>query len=263
MKKKLLSERLMKVVGMVSPCNAVCDVGCDHAFASIYMVKNGIAKKCIACDVGEGPLRSAGANISLYGLNEQIETRLGSGLSKVRPGEADCVIMAGMGGTLIKTIIEDDLNTAVSIKEWILEPQSDADLVRKLIRENGLVIKKEDMVTEADKIYPVIRAVKEGSDLDTGLSYSLPEDEDVDRAAKLGAGKETLYEVFDCFGGYLLKTGNKVLKTYLNKGLAKCDNVIKGINEAENADERSMVRLKEMEYTRKLTEIATGLIKED
>ena len=253
MRKKILSERLLKVVGMVTPCETVCDVGCDHAFASIYMVNEGIAKKCLACDVGEGPLRSADENIRLYGLTDKIETRLGSGLSKVNEGEADCVIMAGMGGMLIESIIRDDLNTALSINEWILEPQSDADLVRKLIRECGYVITCEDMVTEADKIYPVIKAEKNVSPAD--------EEENALIAGEMGISLSDLTEVYDSFGKYLLENGNKILEKFLNKGLIKYDNVIMGIKNAGDVDERSLIRLNEMERAKKLNLIALDLFK--
>ena len=255
MRKKILSERLLKVVNMVTPCDCVCDVGCDHAFASIYMVEQGIAKRCLACDVRPGPIASAGSNIKKHGLEDVIETRLGSGLSKVEEGEADCVIMAGMGGMLIESIIKDDMDTALSIHEWVLEPQSDFDIVRRLIRECGFVIDLEDMVTERDKIYPVIRAVK-----NTKNTPALDE-EDRRICKDLEITEEELLKVYDSFGRYLLRSGNKILEKYINKGLAKYDNVIMGIKNADGADEKSLARLKEMEEAKALSLTALKIYK--
>ena len=242
---------------MVTPCHCVCDVGCDHAFASIYMVEQGIAKKAIACDVRPGPIASADSNIKIHGLENEIETRLGSGLSKVAPGEADSVVMAGMGGMLIESIIKDDLKTALSINTWVLEPQSDFDLVRKLIRECGFTIDLEDMVTERDKIYPVIRAVKNAD----ALKSAALNDEDIRLCKDLDISEEELLKVYDRFGKFLIKSGNKILEKYINKGLTKYDNVIMGIKNADSADEKSLARLKEMEEDKALSETALKIFK--
>ena len=79
----------------------VADVGCDHGYVSIYLVTHGIAKECIAMDVRSGPLSGAKDNIDEYGLSDSIRTRLSDGVKELKQGEADALVIAGMGGNLM------------------------------------------------------------------------------------------------------------------------------------------------------------------
>ena len=92
-----LPERLETIISMVPKCDTAADIGCDHAYVSIALVERGIAKRAIACDINAGPLKHAEENIRTAGVEEKIETRLCDGLSGVKAGEADTVIIAGMG----------------------------------------------------------------------------------------------------------------------------------------------------------------------
>ena len=87
--KIVLSKRMHAVASLVTPGNSVCDVGCDHGFIPIYLVKQGIAPKALAMDVNEGPLRQAKEHIAAFGLESYIETRISDGIASCRPGEAD------------------------------------------------------------------------------------------------------------------------------------------------------------------------------
>ena len=159
MREKQLSKRLQAVVSLVTPGRRVADVGCDHAYASIYLMEHGLAKECIALDVREGPLERARSNIAAHRLSGQIPTRLGSGLEPVCRGEIDTVLMAGMGGILVRDLLEGSRELSHSLLEWVLQPQSDVELVRRYIRESGFQIAAEEMVREDGKYYPMFRAV--------------------------------------------------------------------------------------------------------
>ena len=130
-----LSDRLQAVANMVTPGNKVADVGCDHAYISIYLVKNKISDKVIAMDVNQGPLNIARTNISKEGFSDKIETRLSNGLLKLSPNEADSIIIAGMGGGLTCKILQEGIDKLDGVKELILQPQSELDLVRKLLKD--------------------------------------------------------------------------------------------------------------------------------
>ena len=91
---------------MVSNGNSVCDVGCDHGFVSIYLVASGISPHVIAMDVRKGPLSRADEHIQAYKMENYIETRLSDGLAAYRAGEAQTLIVAGMGGPLMLRILE-------------------------------------------------------------------------------------------------------------------------------------------------------------
>ena len=154
-----LSKRLYAVAGLVTEGASVADIGTDHGYVPIYLVKKGIAEKAIALDVNEGPLERARSHIASYGLSGKIETRLSDGLSKVSPGEVDTMIAAGMGGGLIIKILEEGKEAVNSLKACILQPQSEIARVRKYLAGNGLLIAGEDMVEEDGKFYPLMKAV--------------------------------------------------------------------------------------------------------
>ena len=101
-----LSKRMQSVADMIQPCDAVGDIGCDHAFVSIYLVEQRRAKRVIASDVRRGPIAIAKRNIEAMNLSDQIEIRMGDGLDTIVPGEVNAVVLAGMGGMLMIDILE-------------------------------------------------------------------------------------------------------------------------------------------------------------
>ena len=96
-----LSIRLKTVAEAVTKGNRVADVGTDHGYVPIYLVKNNLSPAGIAMDVNKGPLEKAQEHIREEKLGGKIATRLGNGLAPLEPGETDTVIIAGMGGDLI------------------------------------------------------------------------------------------------------------------------------------------------------------------
>lgn len=160
MKLVQLSERLLAAAGMVTKGNIVADVGCDHAYTSIYLCQAGIAPKVIAMDVNKGPLVGAKAHVEEAGLSENIDIRLSDGLQKLVPGEADSVLLCGMGGLLMIKILSDYPETTASLKELILQPQSEVGEVRRYLHKQGYEITKEHMLKEDGKFYVMMRAVK-------------------------------------------------------------------------------------------------------
>lgn len=216
---------------MVESGRVVADVGCDHAYVSIYLIEEGLAEKCLAIDVKEGPLAIAEENIAKRSLTDKIETRLGSGLRKVSPNEADTVLMAGMGGMLIVKLITDDIITALSASEWVFEPQSDVALVRKLIRKCGYVIDKEEMVMEEGKYYPIIHAVRGPKVIEaTGEEYGKKLYELVTASEKKTGVSEFEHEaVYDRYGKYLIENKNEVLMKYLDAGEEHYSRILENI----------------------------------
>lgn len=144
---------------MVTPGGTLADVGTDHGYIPIYLVEQKKISHAIAMDINKGPLERAKEHIRLYGLEEYIETRLSDGLEKLLPGEADSVVIAGMGGGLMQRILSDGETVRNSVKELILEPQSEVEALRRWILTHGYAIVNEDMVLEDEKFYPVFRAV--------------------------------------------------------------------------------------------------------
>ena len=94
----MLSNRLKNVVSQVNTGNLIADIGTDHGYVPIYLIKNSIAKKAIAADISKGSCDKAKTNISLYGLNDKIDVRCGNGLEIIKDSEIiDTIINAVKG----------------------------------------------------------------------------------------------------------------------------------------------------------------------
>ena len=155
-----LSQRLSSVASMVTAGNCLADVGTDHGYVPIYLYERNVIPRAIAMDVNKGPLERAALHIAESGMKEAIETRLSDGLTALKPGEADSVVVAGMGGPLIIRILSAHPEITESLKELILQPQSEISEVRIWLYEQGYEIVEEHMVFEDGKYYPMFKAVK-------------------------------------------------------------------------------------------------------
>lgn len=103
---------------MVSPGCRLADVGTDHAYIPIYLMQNGVIPQAVAMDINQGPLLRATENIRRYGLTGRIETRLSDGLEKLQAGEADTILIAGMGGLLMVRILENGQACSQAAGSW-------------------------------------------------------------------------------------------------------------------------------------------------
>ena len=164
-----LSRRMAAVADLVPAGVTACDVGCDHGFVAIHLVEKGICPRVIATDINRGPLSRAREHIESVSLSTYIETRLSDGLELFQAGEAECVIAAGMGGRLVVKILSDFPEKVKSLRYLVLQPQSELHCVRRFLREQGFVIRREDMVLEEGKFYPMMLAEKDFGD-ETGCS---------------------------------------------------------------------------------------------
>lgn len=145
------TPRLKKIIDYVNT-GIAADIGTDHAYVPIELIRSGRASHVIASDVRQGPLDIAKGNVAQSGLSDKIETRLGSGLSVLSPGEADTIIIAGMGGELIADILLNDDMTARQA-ELILQPMNSQYELRRWLIDNSYTILKEDLENEGKRIY--------------------------------------------------------------------------------------------------------------
>ena len=153
-----LSKRMSALASLVTEGSRLADIGTDHGYIPIALVQKGRIPSALAMDVGKGPLSRAREHIHSQGLDTYIETRLSDGLTELHEGEADTVLIAGMGGMLMKRILEGGGHCLSSVGELILQPQSEIHLVRKFLAEHGYQITDEDIVLEDGKYYPMMRA---------------------------------------------------------------------------------------------------------
>jgi len=165
--KTVLSPRLQVVLGFVggggsSSVKVLADIGTDHAYLPIAAVQNGFCEAAIACDLHPGPLALADRNVRDARLIGKIETRLGDGLSPILPGEANCIVIAGMGGMRIWGILSEGMAQVRQAQRLILQPQHDTELMRRNLHTAGVEIEDESVVREVvggrEHFYVVIKA---------------------------------------------------------------------------------------------------------
>lgn len=151
-----LSKRLSVIASLVPFGARVCDIGTDHAFLAIELMRTKRACSVIATDVNEKPLQKAKINVE---KSEQsgITLRLCDGLEGVLPEEIDTVVIAGMGGEVISGILARGKSVAArkGIK-IILQPTTSPEFLRRFLYENGFEITKETAIAENNKLYSVM-----------------------------------------------------------------------------------------------------------
>lgn len=205
----------------VTPGNRLCDVGTDHAYIPIALVQEGTVPSALAMDVNEGPLERAKEHIREFRLESCIHTRLSDGVQALHPGEADSVLIAGMGGALTIKILSEGRQVLESVKELILQPQSELDKVRRYLAESGYSIEREEMVQEDGKYYTVMKAV-------------------------VG---EMLYdrEIFYHYGKLLLEQRHPVLREYLQQREGICEKIYGRLIHEGSGEERIKTRIRELQ----------------
>ncbi len=152
-----LSFRMQQVAAMVEPCRTAADVGCDHGYVAMELVEKGIVRQMIAMDVRKGPLARAEENVRQRQLQARIACRLSDGLEALSPGEADSIIIAGLGGPLMIHILERGSNHRLGTEALVLQPQSDIPAVRRYLHRIDYEIVKESMVFEDEKYYVIMK----------------------------------------------------------------------------------------------------------
>lgn len=154
-----MNLRLNRLAEMVDPNSRVADIGTDHAYLPIRLVEQGKVSYAIASDVAKGPLANAKADIQAAGLADQIETRLGSGLETVKKDDQiDTVVIAGMGGKLMVTLLSEAASRGAYYPTLVLEANIGENNVRQWLMDNRYEIVEEDIVAEAGHIYELIKA---------------------------------------------------------------------------------------------------------
>ena len=155
-----LDARLKAIAEFVPIGSRVADIGTDHAQLAIELIESGRASKVIAADKNDGPLDAARKNISVAGLDDRIDIRLGDGLKVLRADEVDVVCMAGMGGALMVEILSAGVEE--SIERLILQPMNAVDRVRAWLELNGWIIIDEDLAEVGGIVYEIICAGRAG-----------------------------------------------------------------------------------------------------
>ena len=188
-----LSKRLMKIASYVNYCEAIADIGTDHGYIPIYLVKNNKCNSAIASDINKGPIEKASTNIRFEGLSEKIKCLLGGGLKPLKVGEVNGVIIAGMGGNLIRDIILEDIEKVKLYDFLILQPAQNPEVLRKFLYNNNFEILNEDLILDDGKFYELFK-----------VKYN-------ENAKKINVKDEISYEI----SSILLESNNSLVNDYI------------------------------------------------
>lgn len=170
-----ISKRLLCCASMVQSGSRVADIGTDHGYLGIYLLQSGAARHVVACDLRKDPLENARRNAKLFGVDGEMEFRLSDGLEKILPDEVDTVVMAGMGGDLIQKILSQCPWRKREGLQFILQPQSAGNVLRRWLCEDGFEIQREEPVQDGHFLYTVMELRQgEPSPLTPGTEYASP-----------------------------------------------------------------------------------------
>jgi tRNA (adenine22-N1)-methyltransferase len=212
-----LSPRLQKIADSIYNCDTLADIGTDHAYLPIYLVRKEAIKHAIASDINKGPIDIAESRIKANKLEAKIETRLGSGLTVLNENQADVIVIAGMGGMLIVDIISARIEVARSADMLVLQPMLDSGKLRAFLMDNGFEIFDEELAKEERKLYEILWVRK------TEKLQEKPKFLDI--------------------GSILIEKKHPLLKEFIDKKIFELQNVIKKLEEADT--EGSQRRLEE------------------
>ena len=205
-----LPKRLETIIERMPDSGCLADIGCDHAYVAIEAVRRGRAARALACDVRKGPLQQAAEHILCAGLAGKIETRLSDGLEKVAPGEADTVVVAGMGGPLMERILQGRLG---DFAHFVLSPQSEIPHFRRFLLAEGMQIDEETMLIDEGKYYVILNVSQRADAASSDSMYVTEED--------------------FLYGGRLLRRLDPVLKSFLEKEKTRYEGILRQTDSLE------------------------------
>lgn len=219
----------------VTPGFRLADVGTDHGYVPIALVTEGVIPSALAMDVNQGPLDRALQHIQEHQLENYIGTRLSDGVRSLRPGEADSVLIAGMGGALTVRILTEGKEVLDTVKEIILQPQSEIGKVRRFLYDNGYRIVREDMILEEQKYYTVMKAVHGEMQDYTDMDFA--------------------------YGKLLLEQKHPVLRQYLEEQKAKMEKLLQRLMEQNVSSESTRVRIESLREEQELINAASDWVR--
>jgi tRNA (adenine22-N1)-methyltransferase len=151
-----LSKRLEAIAKRVRP-GGTADIGTDHGFLPAHLAISGYTGRIVASDINSGPLSSARQTAEGCGVLDKIEFILCDGLNAVSPEGIENIIIAGMGGETIASILAAASWTKESGRLLILQPMSKSEVLRRWLYENGYSVLSEELCMDGS-LYRILTA---------------------------------------------------------------------------------------------------------
>ena len=218
-----LSKRLKRIAEHVDKCESVADIGTDHGYIPIYLVKEGICKKAIASDINKGPIEKAKVNVAFEGVSNKVKCLLGPGLNSLKVGEVNGVILAGMGGNLTRDILLADMDKVKKYDFIILQPAQNPEVLREFLYKNDYEIIDEDLIKDEGRFYELFK-----------VKYN-------ENSEKLVFEDELEYEV----STLLREKNHPLFKEFIEEKINKCETILSFIKEDTEAAKKRKSDLEE------------------
>ena len=268
-----ISERLRVMADKVSPGESCADIGADHGYLGLYLYDRGIAPRVILTDISEASLAKAKTAAGAAQFGNDVSFRVGNGLEVIEPGEVDVIVIAGMGGQLIRDIMSADLDKTRSFNRFVLQPRTSSGPLRKWLLEADFAVLSEDIVREGEFLPEIITVaprermtftadfdyfdheagmLNDGEaiyDLTSALRESLVGSVDVDDDVP---GEDSIYFEIPI---WMLKASGPIIE-YIDRRIAMREGILAGLARARTPDEGAIRRVEgEIEYLRQLREL--------
>ena len=211
-----LDARLAAIAAFVPHGTAVADIGADHAYLAATLVMKGIARRAVVGDLSAGACAAARRTVGTQRLTREIDVRQGDGLSVLAPGEAESIVIAGMGGALITEILAGAPEILADVQTLVLQPMNSAAKLRRWLYENGWDIVDETLARAGGHLYEIIRAER-------GVC-------------------ENPDEVFLLIGAKLFEKRDPLLHEHIEGKIAKLTRAVEGMNASAAARQSAEYR---------------------
>ena len=210
-----ISKRLLCCASFVPSGARVADVGCDHGYLGIWLLREGIASFVDASDLRPLPLEKAQANSRQFGTYDRMRFHVADGLQAIAPGSVDTVVCAGMGGDCIAHILQDAPWVRDENITLILQPQTSGNDLRRYLGENGFSIETEQLVKDGGFLYfTLVAKYGGGAPLTPGAQYLSPQ---------------------------LLHCGSPLLPEYFDRVITALERTVAGISRSRKEEDLSRI----------------------
>lgn len=169
-----LDRRLAAIASLVRDGARCADIGADHGYLIAWLAASGRIRSGYACDINEKPLKKAAFTLSAYGVSDQITLLQCDGLSGLRRGDVDDIILAGMGGGLIWNILDAAKWTRDPKLHFLLQPMTKEERLRRSLSLGGFEIMQEYAVISGDFPYTImdVRYTGRPKEIDLVFAYT-------------------------------------------------------------------------------------------
>lgn len=169
-----LSKRLTAAASLVNAGGVLADVGADRGELSYYLLTKAMVNRVILSDISKNSLQRAVDLFHPSPFWEKAEFRVGNGLSVLQPGEANSIVLAGMGGRTVTGILAAGAKVALGAEALVIQAMGNSLQVRRWLQNNAMEITDEIIVWEDGHYYTIIKSQPGSMELTEAQAYAGP-----------------------------------------------------------------------------------------